>query len=147
MQITNFKYSFLFSLILCLLFVSCDRRTHTEKKVVEARNKDYRSVTIINNLTEKLIKECTLMTESGVMVKHIDKQTTDNIVFNNVDKNSDFKNETKFKIILIDRYGLKYEKTFIASTKGNTNVVINESNFVKQSFFKDLKRKIEKAIN
>lgn len=147
MRITNLKYQFIFSIFLCIVLMACDRKAIVENQAAEARIKDYRSVTVINNLSEKLIKECNLTTESGVMVKHTNKETTDNIVFKDFDKDSAFENETNFKITLIDRYGLKYEKPFIASSKGNTDVVINDSNYVKQSFWGDLKRKIEKAIN
>ena len=147
MRITNLKYQFIFSIFLCIVLMACDRKAIVENQAAEARIKDYRSVTVINNLSEKLIKECNLTTESGVMVKHTNKETTDNIVFKDFDKDSAFENETNFKITLIDRYGLKYEKPFIASSKGNTDVVINDSNYVKQSFWGDLKIKIEKAIN
>ena len=85
------------------------------------------------------------MTASGIQIAEQEKETYENIVFLNFDRKSVYKDESNFKIILTDRYGLKYEKLFTAAEKGNTDVVIEEADYVKQSG--DWKRKIEKMLN
>lgn len=125
---------------------SCsDPKNQTEKDIRIARSKSYRSVTVINKTPEKLVKECTLMTADGTPIVHQKEKKAENIVFLNFDPKQAFKNETQFKIILTDRYDLKYEKEFTANNKGNTNVVVEESDQVKQPG--NSKKKIERILN
>lgn len=125
---------------------SCsDPKKGAEKDVRVARSKSYRSVTVINKTPEKLVEECTLMTADGTLIVHQERKKAENIVFVNFDPKQAFKSETQFKIILIDRYGLKYEKEFTANNEGNTNVVVEESDQVKQPG--NSKKKIERMLN
>lgn len=80
-----------------------------------------------------------------MVIKHSNEETVENIVFNDFDKDAAFEDESQFKIILIDRYGLRYEKIFEASEIGNTDVSIEESDYVKQSG--DWKRKFGRTLN
>lgn len=132
-----------FGIITCI--VKPDPKNQTEKDVRIARSKSYRSVTVINKTPEKLVKECTLMTADGMLIVHQKEKKAENIVFVNFDPKQVFKNETQFKIILTDRYGLKYEKEFTANNEGNTNVVVEKSDQVKQSG--NIKKKIEQILN
>ena len=113
-----------------------------EKKVVEVRTKEYRSLTVINNTEEILIVECILATTQGVLIARQEKIREKNIVFSNFDAQEAFSNEKDFKVTLIDRYGLKYEKIFKAKEKGNTDVVIDDENYVAQDgdWFRKVKR-------
>ncbi|MGP1438903.1 MAG: hypothetical protein ACTTKH_07515 [Treponema sp.] len=117
-------------------------KSNIENEVREARTKDYRSLTIINKTGEQLIAECILTTVSGIMVARQEKTTEDNIVFANFDSKGAFKNEKEFKITLIDRFGLKYEKIFNAKLEGNTDVTIDEKAYISQDgdWFKKVKR-------
>lgn len=124
---------------------SCDKKTKVINEVAVVRTKEYRSVTVINRLSEKLVKECTLTTASGVMVDYITQQTEENIVFKDFDRNEAFENDFQFKIKIIDKYGLTYEKEFTAAATGNTDVFIEETDNVKQPG--DWKRQIEKKLN
>lgn len=142
MKKSKLAYSVLLA-IFCLAFAACDR--NSAEKVAKARKKNYRSVTVINSLSEKLVKNCKLMTASGIQIAEQTEETYENIVFLNFDGASVYKDESNFKIILTDRYGLKYEKLFTAAENGNTDVVIEEADYVKQSG--DWKRKIEKKLN
>lgn len=130
---------------LVLLFASCRKKSRVENEVAKARIKEYRSVTVINNTSEKLVKECNLKTISGALVKHKDLNEIENIVFVDFDKDNAFENETEFVITLIDRFDIKYEKSFSANETGNTDVTISEEDYVAQSG--DWKRKLERAIN
>lgn len=118
------------------------KKSNIEKEVREVRTKEYRSLTIINKTEEALISECILTTAQGVLVARQEKLTEENIVFANFDSKGAFKNEKDFKITLIDRYGLKYEKTFKAKEEGNTDVVITDENYVAQDgdWFRKVKR-------
>ncbi len=133
------KSLFLF-IMFSVCFLACKKTI--EKEVAEVRTKEYRSLTIINKIEETLISECILTTAQGVLVARQEKLTEKNIVFANFDSKSAFKNEKDFKITLIDRYGLKYEKTFKAKEEGNTDVVIDDKSYVSQDgdWFKKVKR-------
>ena len=85
------------------------------------------------------------MTASGIQIVETNEETYENIVFLNFDGASVFKDEINFKIILPDRYGLKYVKLFTAPESRNTDVVIEEADYVKHSG--DWKRKREKKLN
>ncbi len=116
-----------------------------ENKAKKVMKKNYRSVTVIVRLDNAVVKECILSTSNGKIVdrKNDAKQTT--VVFENFDKSNVFINESEFMITLIDRYDMKYEKTFFVNAKGNTDVTIDKSDYVKQSG--DWIRHIEKRIN
>lgn len=118
------------------------KKSNIEKEVREVRTKEYRSLTIINKTEETLINECTLTTLKGVLVARKEKLTENNIVFANFDAQEAFINEKDFKVTLIDRFCLKYEKTFKAKEKGNTDVVITDENYVAQDgdWFRKVKR-------
>ena len=132
-------------LALILVLTSCSKKTQVENKVAKARTKEYRSVTVINNTSEKLVKECNLTTITGALVKHKDFNKIENIVFVNFDKDNAFENETEFVITLIDRFDIKYEKSFSANKTGNTDVIVTEEDYVDESG--DWKRKFERVIN
>lgn len=124
---------------------SANSKTAIEKDAAKARIKKDRSVTVINNTNSKYIKESSLLTDKGVLIDHKDLIKNENIVFKNFDKNNAYEDEKKFKIILIDRYGLKYERVFESNAESNTDVVVTENDYVKQKG--DSKRKLERAIN
>ena len=121
------------------------KKSNMEREVQEVRTKEYRSLTIINKTEEALISECILTTAHGVLVARQEKLTEENIVFANFDSKGAFKNEKDFKITLVDRYGLKYEKTFRAKVEGNTDVVIDDKCYVRQSG--DLFKKVKRFFN
>ena len=124
----------------------CDERSKTVKQVSEVRQKEYRSVTVINKLNNPFARSCVLENKDGVMIGEEKKDVNvSNIVFKNFDENGAFENESEFRIILIDRYDMKYMKVFTANSEGNTDVVISESDQVKQSG--DWIRGIEKWLN
>ena len=112
------------------------------KEVQKVRTKEYRSLTIINKTSEHLIRECILTTAEGLLVARQEKLTESNIVFADFDSNGSFGDEKSFKVTLIDRYGLKYEKIFEAKEKGNTDVSIDDKNYVSQDgdWFKKVMR-------
>ena len=132
------------------------KKSNIEKEVREVRTKEYRSLTIINKTEETLINECTvttlkeellvseciLTTTQGVLIARKEKLTENNIVFANFDSKGAFKNEKDFKVTLIDRFCLKYEKTFQAKEEGNTDIVIDDENYVAQDgdWFRKVKR-------
>ncbi len=127
-----------------VVFVSCssDEKNQTERSVAAALTSTARSVTVINSLPEKHAQEYSLTTVVGELVAHENQVTVENFVFDGLRA---FKDETEFKITLIDRYGLKYEEVFEASLTGNTVVVIDESDYVEQSG--DWKRKLDRFVN
>lgn len=137
---------FLIVLILILSFAVYvllpKEKPNVVKEVREVRTKEYRSLTIINKTEETLINECTVTTLKGVLVARKEKLTENNIVFANFDAQEAFINEKDFKVTLIDRFSLKYEKTFKAKEKGNTDVVITDEDYVAQDgdWFKKVKR-------
>ena len=97
------------------------KKSNIENEVAEVRTKEYRSITIINKTEELLVSECILTTTQGVLIARKEKLTENNIVFANFDSKGAFKNEKDFKVTLIDRFCLKYEKTFQAKEEGNTD--------------------------
>ena len=137
---------FLIVLILILSFAVYvllpKEKPNVVKEVREVRTKEYRSLTIINKTEETLINECTVTTLKGVLVARKEKLTENNIVFANFDAQEAFINEKDFKVTLIDRFSLKYEKTFKTKEKGNTDVVITDEDYVAQDgdWFKKVKR-------
>lgn len=135
---------FFILITICFLF-SCDKKSQAEKDVAIARSRSYRSITVINKTSEKLMKECNLTTASGILIKHKDLNEVENIVFRNFDSENAFKNERELKIELIDRFDLKYEKVFSPNESGNTDVFITEKDLVKQrgNFLK----RVERALN
>lgn len=118
------------------------KKSNIENEVAEVRTKEYRSITIINKTEELLVSECILTTTQGVLVARKEKLTENNIVFANFDSKGAFKNEKDFKVTLIDRFYLKYEKTFQAKEEGNTDIVIDDENYVAQDgdWFRKVKR-------
>ena len=90
------------------LIFSCDGgddKNQTERSVAAALTSTARSVTVINSLPEKHAQEYSLTTVVGELVAHENQVTVENFVFDGLRA---FKDETEFKITLIDRYGLKY---------------------------------------
>lgn len=126
-------------------FIGCDKKRQTEKDVAEMRTKEYRSINVVNNTSEKLVAECNLTTKNGTIIDHRKNQDVENITFKNFDEKHAFENEKEFKIVLINRFGLKYEKDFIVKDTGATDVVIDESCYVKQ--LGDWKKNVEKLLD
>ena len=118
------------------------KKSNIENEVAEVRTKEYRSITIINKTEELLVSECILTTTQGVLIARKEKLRENNIVFANFDSKGAFKNEKDFKVTLIDRFCLKYEKTFQAKEEGNTDIVIDDKNYVAQDgdWFRKVKR-------
>lgn len=137
------KKYILFLIAIIVIFSGCN--TTIEKQIAEVRRKEYRSITIINRTDEKLIKECRLTTADGILVYVVEEKKDENIVLKNFDKDKVYKDEKKFKVILIDRYGLRYEKIFEASEKGNTDVIVEQTDYVSQKG--DFFRKFIKFFN
>lgn len=122
-----------------------NKKQNVEKEVAEVRTEEYRSLTVINKTEELLISECILTTVQGVLVARKEKITERNIVFANFDGHGAFKNEKDFKITLIDRYGIKYEETFKVKGEGNTDIVVDDKNYVSQDG--DWFRKVKRLFN
>lgn len=133
-------------ILLSIICFSCSKtKEKVEDDVKEARKREYRSLTVTNQTLSKQISECNLTTATGVLVTHKKLEKFENIVFKNFDEGNAFENESDFKIELIDRYGLKFAKTFTANPKGNTDVVVTEEDYVEQPG--DWKRRLERKIN
>lgn len=131
----------------CMGISSCSKKTKAdvENEVEKAENSKKRSVTVINKTDSKYIKEASLTTENGKMIVDKNFEEFENIVFYDFDEDGTYKNETKFKVILTDRSGLKFEHIFEANAKGNTEVVVTEKDYVKQNG--DFLKKIERFAN
>jgi len=140
----NKKWFYIFLvLFISIVFNACN--VDVESESAKARSKKYRSVTVINNTDELLIKECILSTKSGVQITHKDNQKDRNIIFINFDPKKVYENEKDFTIILVDRFGLQYSKTFTANEKGNTDIIITRDDY--KEHFGDFVKKINKAMN
>lgn len=138
----------LIALILCIsafVFNACNNKKSVEKAAETVRTKTYRSITVINGTKSKYIAECSLTTENGVFIDHRKNSKLGNLIFKNFDSENAYKDEENFKIILIDRYGLKYEHKFSVNEEGNTDVLVSESDLVKQSG--NLRKKLERKLN
>lgn len=121
-----------------LLLGSCSNN----KKVAKVFKKKYRSVIVINKLNDPYIKECKLYTSEGAEISSKEKIDSENIIFENIDKESDM---TTFKIILTDRFDLTYEKEFETNATGVTEVSIKETDREKRP--KDILRLMNKKMN
>lgn len=111
----------------------------TEKALTDSKNR----YIIINNQTNQVINEAYICVENDIQIgDKKDEPNDDDISFYIPKKYDKYEN---FKIVLIDRYDLKYEKEVIANIKGKTEVVICEDDYVKQKG--DWKKKIDKFFN
>lgn len=136
-----------FSLLIITVFLifSCDSKSKTENENAKLKNSKERSITIINNTSEKLIKECDLKTPEGIMVDHKVEQKEFNFSFKDFDKK--FDNLKNLKITMTDRFGIKYEKEFSLNNEGNTEVVFDESDCVSGNPIQRLFRWVNKSVN
>lgn len=131
------KFLLLLLLSVTLSFISCNACSNERKSIKEAEKarlqKNNRSITVINKTDEKYIKKCILQTGSGTQIDFKDRESEINIVFRNFDPNGAYRDETDFKITLIDRFGLHYEKIFSVKKNGNTDVEVTESDYAKRA--------------
>lgn len=114
--------------------------TETDNTTVVTDDK-IRSATIINK-TDQIINELQILVGEGTEIttsKNLEEKTMSYEFPEKYDK------YTEFTFILIDRYGLKYEKKEKINLKGQTEVVITEDDYVEQKG--DFWKKVEKAFN
>lgn len=118
-----------------------------QSDIRKAENSSKRSLIVVNNLSDKAVKSCEIFTINGESIANQENLEGDrsNIVFYNFDPKNIYKNIDNFKIVLIDKYGFKYEKQFSLKKMGSTVIEIGSNDRIKQSM--DTKRKIEKFLD
>lgn len=106
------------------------------------KSKDERYLTIIN-ATNQVINEVYVTVGEGTEIKKKENPNENTILVKISDAYDEY---DTFTVTLIDRYGLKYEKSVSDVKKaGRTEVKITEDDSVKQKG--DWKRKIDKFFN
>lgn len=118
-----------------------------QSDIRKAENSSKRSLIVVNNLSDKAVKSCELFTLNGESITNQENLEGDrsSIVFYNFDSKNIYKNTDNFKIVLIDKYGFKYEKQFSIKKNGPTVIQIDTNDRMKQPM--DTKRKIEKFLD
>lgn len=115
-----------------------------EKVTIEKaeKSKEDRYLTIING-TDQVINEVHVTVGEGTEIEKKDNPNENTILVKIADAYDQY---DTFTVTLIDRYGLKYEKSVSDVKKtGRTEVKITEDDGVKQKG--DWKRKIDKFFN
>lgn len=118
-----------------------------QSDIRKAENSSKRSLIVVNNLSDKAVKSCELFTLKGESITNQENLEGDrsSIVFYNFDSKNIYKNIDNFKIVLIDKYGFKYEKQFSIKKNDPTVIQIDTNDRMKQPM--DTKRKIEKFLD
>ncbi len=118
-----------------------------QSDIRKAETSSKRSLIVVNNLSDKAVKSCEIFTINGESITNQENLEGDrsSIVFYNFDPKNIYKNVDNFKIVLIDKYGFKYEKQFLIKKNGPTIIQIDSNARIKQSM--DTKRKIEKFLD
>ena len=129
--------------ILLFTFVGygCGSKTSNDKA---EKDKNNRYLTIINE-TEQVINEVHVSVGEGTEIEAAYRENPDKKSFP-IELPKEYKDYTEFKVTLIDRYELKYEKTVTdVKEKGRTEVKFTEEDYIKQDG--DLKKKVNKFFN
>lgn len=122
----------------CSFFKKNKNDISNDNAVVE---KEKRTVTIVNK-TNEIINEFHLYVNQGTELVEYQKNNIENNSFS-MELKTDLDEYDQFSFTLIDRYGIKYEKKDVAvSNTGNTEIVIEKSDEVKESgnFWKKVDR-------
>ncbi|MEE0877854.1 MAG: hypothetical protein UH788_01125 [Treponemataceae bacterium] len=135
------------------LFVFSCKKNEVENSNSEVLTSSKRSVIIVNKTESEVFKSCSFWTHDGIKVDGIGFDESirvikdgqgENITIKNIDEKEGFENYDKFKIVLIDSMGIKFEKEFVANEEGETVVTISEDDMVKSYFFLKFNRAVQK---
>lgn len=108
------------------------------------KDKNGRYLTIIND-TDQIINEVHITIGSGTEIEEMEQTNPDETSFS-VKIPEQYSENLNFTVILIDRYGMKYEKEITnVPDKGRTEVIISKENYVEEKG--DFKNKIDKFFN
>ena len=108
------------------------------------KDKNDRHLTIINE-TEQVINEVHIYVDEGTEIESAYQKNPDGDNFS-ITIPKQYEEYDKFKVKIIDRYGLKYEK-IVSNVEKNERreVVITKDDYVEQKG--DWKRKLDKTLN
>lgn len=130
---------------ICFILTGCSlfKKDQTVSNSTAVVNKKERIVTIIND-TNQVINEFHLYVGKGTELSEYKKNNIDENSFSiKIDKKYDSKKE--FTFMLIDNYGMTYEKKVKVPLNKTTEIVIRENDNIKQK--NDIWRKINKWFN
>ena len=130
---------------ICFILTGCSlfKKDQTVSNSTAVVNKKERIVTIIND-TNQVINEFHLNVGKGTELSEYKKNNIDENSFSiKIDKKYDSKKE--FTFMLIDNYGMTYEKKVKVPLNKTTEIVIHENDNIKQK--NDIWRKINKWFN
>lgn len=130
---------------ICFILTGCSlfKKDQTVSNSTAVVNKKERIVTIIND-TNQVINEFHLYVGKGTELSEYKKNNIDENSFSiKIDKKYDSKKE--FTFMLIDNYGMTYEKKVKVPLNKTTEIVIHENDNIKQK--NDIWRKINKWFN
>lgn len=120
-----------------------DKNTKVTNDVAE-KDTDSRYLTIVND-TDQLINEVIVLVGEGTEIEQARQKNPNEKSFS-IKIPTQYNEYKDFTVVLIDRYGLKYQKTVTNMTaQGRVEVKINENDYVKQRW--DIMRKINKFFN
>ena len=123
-------------------FTNKDGSSRITNEEAEKDNQD-RYITIINE-TDQIINEVHIKADNTEIESCYQKNPDEQSFSIKIPK--EFNEYDNFSIILIDRYGIKYQKTISnVPITGRIEVVINRSNYIKQEG--DWKKKINRFFN
>lgn len=130
---------------ICFILTGCSlfKKDQTVSNSTAVVNKKERIVTIIND-TNQVINEFHIYVGKGTELSEYKKNNIDENSFSiKIDKKYDSKKE--FTFMLIDNYGMTYEKKVKVPLNKTTEIVIHENDNIKQKY--DIWRKINKWFN
>ena len=141
----NKRIRFTIVFFICFILTGCSlfKKDQTVSNSTAVVNKKERIVTIIND-TNQVINEFHLYVGKGTELSEYKKNNIDENSFSiKIDKKYDSKKE--FTFMLIDNYGMTYEKKVKVPLNKTTEIVIHENDNIKQK--NDIWRKINKWFN
>ena len=137
------RFTIVFFIWFILTGCSLFKKDQTVSNSTAVVNKKERIVTIIND-TNQVINEFHLYVGKGTELSEYKKNNIDENSFSiKIDKKYDSKKE--FTFMLIDNYGMTYEKKVKVPLNKTTEIVIHENDNIKQK--NDIWRKINKWFN
>ena len=129
-------FSCMLVMILAVSFALAGNSCSKEKKPEEVRIKEERSITIVNNTGSQIKGYQLNVAKTGVEIqKGVPSANSFSVIIN-----ESFKNDPDIEVVLIDRAGRAYAKTYNVPLKGNTDAPITAGDRVSQGFLND-KRK------
>lgn len=132
-------------LLVTVIFLSgCGVGNTRVKNDSAEKDRKGRYLTVINN-TKQVINEVHINVGAGTEVENGYQKNPDEQSFS-IEIPKEYNQYSDFTVILIDRYGMKYEKEIKdVPAEGRTEVEFSESDYVKQDG--DFKKKIDKWFN